>query len=179
MMRCFLFLFAFMLSGNLTAQHCPYDGAHLVLIRVTGKDGKLPPSVNSFFYLQEVDNDLADSCQQASGLIRKEFLNNHDFVAAYSKAYGRNGYDSALSSRLKAAGVLANGNKMVCLNQAENTCMLTGKSDSNDIYRQRKFEIIYMVNGIEMRKPLPPDFIYSLCTARKPPKNFKPVLIKL
>lgn len=182
-MRYHIFLLFLQLCYlNTQAQHCPYDRGHLIVIKATGKDGKSPPSVNTFFYLQEVDNNMADSCASVPKLIRKEFINNYDFMQEYSKTYNNNGYDSALNKRLTIAGVLKKGNKIVCLNQAENSCTLKSKSETvftNYEYRQRKFIVTYMVNGIEMSKPLPPECITSLCTSNEDLKSFKTFIIKL
>jgi hypothetical protein len=71
---------------------------------------------------------------------------------------------------------------MVSLNQAENTCMLVGKSEtiySNYVYRQRKFVIACIVNDKEIRQPVPDELIYSLCTNAREIEKFKPVIIKI
>jgi len=175
-----LFFVVLMISNDVAAQHCPYDGMHLVAIQVIDKGGRLPAGMDSSFYLQEVDNPMADSCAHAKGLLQKRFLPADGFVAAYNKQYNRNGYNKDLDRRLKEAGVFARANMMLSLNQAENTCTYTGKSETvytNYIYRQRKFVIVYTVNGKEMRTPLPEAFIYGVCTASRELEHFKPVTI--
>ena len=179
-----IFLLSFVLLFNicLQAQHCPYDGTHLVAIKVVDENHKLLTDINTAFYLQEVDNPMADSCEHAKGLIRKQFLNGNDFVAECNEKFNRNGYNTALNDRQKNAGVFVKANMMLTLNQTENTCILIGKSETvyiNYIYRQRKFEVVYTINGKEMRQPLPADFIYSLCTANKDLNFFKTITIKL
>jgi hypothetical protein len=87
-----------------------------------------------------------------------------------------------LNNRLTKAGVFANTNMMVSLNQAENTCTLIGKSETvytNYIYRQRKFVIAYMVHDKEIRQPVPNELTYSLCTNSKEIEKFKPLIIRL
>ncbi len=179
-----IFLLPFVLLFNICmqAQHCPYDGTSLIAIKVVDKNHKLLTDINNFFYLQEVDNPIADSCEHTKGLIRKQFLNSNDFVAECNERFNRNGYNTALNDRLNNAGVFVKANMMLTLNQVENTCTLIGKSETvytNYIYRQRKFEVVYTINGKEMRQPLPTNFIYSLCTNNKDLKNFKTITVKL
>jgi len=167
---------------SVPAQHCPYDGTHLIAIKVVDKEAKMLTDINTDFYLVEVDNPMADSCKHAAGLLKKKFLNSNDFMADYHQRFNRNGYNKALDNRLKDAGVFVKANMMLTLNQTENTCMLIGKSETvytNYIYRQRKFEVVYAINGKEIRQPLPTDFIYSLCTANKDLQNFKTITITL
>ena len=182
MKSIFLLAFVLLLSISMPAQHCPFDGYHLIAIKVTDKQDKMIANSSTSFYLLEVDNAMADSCEHAKGLIRKKFLNSADFIAECNEKFSRNGYNTALNERLKKAGVFVKANMMVNLNQAENTCTLIGKSETvytNYIHRQRKFEVIYTIEGKEMRKALPPDFIYALCTNNKDLKNFKTITIKL
>lgn len=177
---CFLF---FSFSGkNLAAQHCPYDGTHLIAIKVVVNKGKLPADVNTVFYLQEVDNTLADSCTSYAGLIKKPFINNEIFITEIDKRFNRNDYNTELIYRLKNAGVFTKANRMLTINQSEKTCKLIGKSETvytNYIYLQRKFVIVYIFNGREIRQSVPNHLIYSLCTSAKEIEKFKPVIIKL
>jgi hypothetical protein len=182
MMRCFIFLFMVMLCTNLYAQHCPYDGTHLVTIKVVDKKGNMLTDVKTVFYLQEVDNPLADSCTSAAGLVKKQFLSSDTFIAELDRRFNRNGYNTKLNNRLKDAGVFTKANLMLTLNQAENTCTLIGKSETvytNYIYRQRKFVIAYTINGKEVLTPLPDGYISALCTNNKDLKDFRAVTIKL
>jgi len=181
-MRYFILLFTVMGSLNLQAQHCPYDGSNLVAIKVVNKKGQMLGNSNTVFYLQEVDNPMADSCPYAKGLIRKPFLNSAAFIADCNEKFNRSGYNTELNSRLKNSGVFTNANMMLNINQAENTCMLIGKSETvytNYIYRQRKFVVVYTINGKEFREPFPTEFIYSLCTNNKDLKHFKTITISL
>ncbi|MBK8522042.1 MAG: hypothetical protein IPL54_14635 [Chitinophagaceae bacterium] len=182
MKRCFIFLSAVMLCTNIYAQHCPYDGTYLIAIKVVDEKGNLPTNVNTVFYLQEVDNPMADSCTSGAGLVKTQFLNSDDFIAEMDRKFNRNGYSKGLNNRLNDAGVFANANMMLTLNHAENTCTLIGKSETvytNYIYRQRKFVIAYTVNGTEIRHPLPDGYISALCTNNRDLKSFKTVTIRL
>ena len=178
----FLLSFVLLLNIRVQAQHCPYDGTNLVAIKVVNKNHKLLTDINTVFYLQEVDNPLADSCEHAKGLIKKQFLSSKDFIADCNERFKSNGYNTALNNRLKAAGVFTKASMMLTLNQVENTCILIGKSETvytNYIYRQRKFEVVYLINGKEICQPFPADFIYSLCTNNKDLKILKAIVIKL
>ena len=182
-MRSFLLICGCLLYCMvIKAQHCPFDGYHLIAIKVVDKQGNMITHCNTPFYLIEVDNPMADSCTSAAGLIKKQLIIKDTFIATNNERFGRNGYNTQLNNRLTKAGVFANANMMVSLNQAENTCTLIGKSETvytNYIYRQRKFVIVYSINNKEIRQDVPDDLIYSLCTAAKEIEKFKPVIIKL
>lgn len=182
MKSAILFTF-FLLAGNsLLAQHCPYDGTHLVAIKVVDKKGKMLTNNSTFFYLLEVDNPMADSCTSAAGLIKRQFLYSDAFVIEINSRFNRNRYNTELNNRLVNAGVFTKANMLLTINQAENTCTLIGKSKTvyaNYIYQQRKFVIAYTSNGKEIRQPLPNDFIHSLCTNNKNLRNFKTLTVQL
>lgn len=182
-MRAIVFgIFLLAISKTLLAQHCPFDGYHLIAVKVVDQQGKMTTGFKTAFYLVEVDNSMADSCSSAAGLIRKQLIPKDTFITASNARFERNGYNRKLYERLTKAGVFTNANMMVNLNQAENTCTLIGKSETvytNYIYRQRKFAIVYSINNRELRQDVPDDLIYSLCTAAKEIENFKPVIIKL
>jgi hypothetical protein len=177
-----LFTFFLISWKGMLAQHCPYDGTHLIAIKVVDKQGRMISNTNIPFYLVEVDNSMADSCTSAAGLIKKQFLIKDTFIVECNERFDRNGYNKQLNNRLTKAGVFTKANMMLTINQAENTCTLIGKSETvytNYIYRQRKFVIAYTINGKEMQKPLPEELIYDLCTNAREIEKFKPVIIKL
>ena len=170
------------ISKTMLAQHCPFDGTHLIAIKVVDKQGKMIADLNTSFYLIEVDNPMADSCTSAAGLVKKQFLSKDTFMFGCTERFNRNGYDTELLKRLKNAGVFTKANRMLTINQAENTCTLIGKSETvytNYIYRQRKFVIAYTINRKEIHMPLPDELIYAVCTNAKEIEKFKPVIIKL
>jgi hypothetical protein len=177
-----LLLFISLFSLFTHAQHCPFDGYHLIAIKVVDSSGKMLDKCTVPFYLIEVENPMADSCTSDAGLVKKRFVIKDSFIENNNKKFSRNGYDSQLQNRLKNAGVFSNANMLVNLNQSENTCTLIGKSESvytNYIYRQRKFIIEYTVNGKKIQQPLPDDLIYALCTAQHEVENFKALTIIL
>ena len=182
-MKAIIFgIFLLAISKTMLAQHCPFDGTHLIAIKVVDKQGKMVSDFNTSFYLLEVDNPMADSCTSAAGLIKKQFLIKNTFIEECNERFGRNGYNTQLNNRLRKAGIFSKANMMLTINQAENTCMLIGKSETvytNYIYQLRKFVINYTINGKEIHQPLPNELIYSLCTNAKEIEKFKPVIIKL
>ena len=182
-MKSFSFVLFISLFGMCTyAQHCPFDGYHLIAIKVVDSTGKMLDKCNISFYLIEVENPMADSCTCAAGLIKKQFINRNILIENYNKDFKHNGYGVQLQNRLKNAGVFSNANMMVNLNQSENTCTLIGKSESvytNYIYRQRKFVIEYTIKGKKNQQTLPDDLIFALCTAQHELENFKAVTIIL
>ncbi|MFM6924993.1 MAG: hypothetical protein ACKOU7_05785 [Ferruginibacter sp.] len=182
MRSAFLLSLVLLFSRSMQAQHCPFDGSHLIAVHVVDKQGKTLTNSKIPFYLLEVDNPSADSCTYSAGLIKKQLLNTKEFIANCDEKFGRNGYNTRLKNRLTNAGVFAKANMMISINQGENTCMLIGKTETvyaNYIYRQRKFVIAFTIDGKEIRTPLAPEFIYALCTNNKELKNFKPLTIQL
>lgn len=181
-MKAILAAFILLTGKSIIAQHCPFDGTHLVAIKVIDDKGNMVTNNETVFYLLEVDNTMADSCTSFPGIVKKQLLNSNAFINKIDTVFKTNSYSKKLKTRLTKEGVFANANIMATLNQAENTCTLIGKSETvytNYIYRQRKFVIVYMQNNKEIRQPVPPDFIYSLCEASKDIEKFKPVVIKL
>ncbi len=182
-MKSFSFLlFISLFSSSTYAQHCPFDGYHLIAIKIVDSAGKMLDKCNIPFYLIEVENPMADSCTSAAALVKKKFVNKNGFIENYNKDFKHNGYGAQLDSRLKNAGVFSNANMMVNLNQSENTCTLIGKSESvytNYIYRQRKFVIEYKYKSKKIQQALPAEYIFPLCTARHELDSFKAVIIKL
>lgn len=182
MKKAALFIFIFLMSLRSQAQHCPFDGAHLIAVKVVDKHGRMMQHVSSPFYLVEVDNPMADSCEQAAGLLKKQLQNTAAFMAGCDQRYGRNGYNKQLKDRLTKSGVFSNSNMMIILNQAENTCTLIGPSETvytNYIYRQRKFVIMYYTGHKEQWVVVPNEKIFTLCTGSGSLKKFKPVLVKM
>jgi len=178
----FFFTLLFLTAKSIHAQHCPYDGTHLVAIAVVDENNKKLTNINTVFYLQEVDNPNADSCTSRPGLIRKQFSNRTIFTKKINERFDRNDYNTELTDRLEKEGVFAAANMLLTINQAENTCTLIGKSETvytNYIYQQRKFVITYTFNGKKMQQPLPADSIYSLCKSSEDLKHFKTVTVKL
>ena len=181
-MKAIILAFILLTGNSIVAQHCPFDGTHLIAIKVIDDKGNMVTNNETIFYLLEVNNTMADSCTSYPGIVKKQLLNSNAFINKIDTVFKTNSYSKKLKTRLTNEGVFANANRMVTINQAENTCMLIGKSETvytNYIYQQRKFVIVYIQNNKEIRQPVPADCIYSLCEASKEIENFKPVVIKL
>ncbi|MBL0145802.1 MAG: hypothetical protein IPP48_08605 [Chitinophagaceae bacterium] len=181
-MKYVVLLIAFSICKVSAAQHCPYDGSYLIAVKLVDKKGNMINTENINFYLQEVDNKLADSCTSAAGTIKKQLLTTSNYIKECNERWDRNGYNKKLIDRLTKAHVFLNNNRFVYINQGEHTCTLIGKSETvytNYIYTKRKFVINYTVNKKEVSIKVPPAAIYSLCTNSKDLQNFKPIVIKL
>lgn len=181
-MKCILIVFSFFIFNSAFAQHCPFDGSYLIAIKVVNKQGKMVKTASTNFYLQEVDNKLADSCSSAAGIVRKEVLTTENYIKDCTERWDRNGYNKELIDRLTKANVFTTSNMFVSLNQSEHTCTLIGKSETvytNYIYLKRKFVITYTLNKKRVSVKVPKTAIYSLCKGSNELENFKPLVIKL
>lgn len=74
------------------AQHCPFDGAHLIAIKAVGKNGKMMKRIPCFLFKRR-DNEMADSRTSSPGLIKKQILTATQFKTDCNKRYDRNGYN--------------------------------------------------------------------------------------
>lgn len=181
-MKYIFILLALAMCNSSIAQHCPYDGSHLIAFKIVDKNGKLIKTTSTKFYLQEIDNDLADSCTSAAGIIKKQLLTTEEYVKDCKQRWDRNGYSKALLDRLTKANVFKNSNMFVYLNQSEHTCTLIGKSETvytNYIYAKRKFEITYTVNKKVRKIKVPATAVFSLCTGSNDLENFKTITLIL
>jgi hypothetical protein len=175
-MRYFILLFTVMLSVGLCAQHCPYDGATMIAVKLLDEKGQMLNTSKDTIYLMEIDNPEAGSCSYAEGLLKKPLLTTTEFFIKGNEKYGPN-FGETLKKRLKAMGVIDKVNLLVGLNQAERDCMI--KKDKDFEYRRRKFVIIYNAGNKKISIPVPPEAIRSLCMDSKDFIDFKPLVIKL
>lgn len=181
-MKYFIILTALMLSFQLHAQHCPYDGSHLIALKLVDQKGQLVAAGKTAFYLKEINNPDADSCTSSAGLIKKQFLSTKSYKANSETKQKGTSLRTKIILRLTAAGVFDSANMVLTLNQAEHTCTLIGKSETvytNYIYKERSFVISYFNDGQEIQVPVPDNAIRSLCTATKGLENFKPIVVQL
>jgi len=135
------------------AQHCPFDGAHIIVVHLTDADKM--PVMNAQITLQEVENPEAESCSYSKGLLSKSFfrvkdlLNTGLFIKSKEDIAGKYCADCTF---------LGDGYYAASLSQAEENCMIA--TDNNDFrYRKRKFEIF---SGDKVFA-VDPSSIYSLC----------------
>lgn len=157
---CLLFL-----SQNTVAQHCPFDGAHIVLIKITDKEHKTD------FMLQEINNPMADSCSYAKGLLSLAFK-------PIDSLYAKNHWFEEYEERYKMQKISTKGAFYVKLGQATRTCMI--KEGNNYRYIKRQFIITFknkMTDTIEQME-IPNDKIFVMCTSAGSWDRFEAIEIK-
>jgi hypothetical protein len=125
--------FLVILANIAFAQHCPFDGATLIAVKLTDKKGK--PIKNAKFTLREINNDKPESCSFTKGLLNKPFMPTQNVL---SNLYEM---DNVIEKYCADCNFLDDGFYAVKLNQAEETCMI--KDGNNYKYKKRKFEISY------------------------------------
>lgn len=151
---CILF---FAVSG--VAQHCPFDGASMVVIKLKDKKGTIVTTLKDSIFLVEVNNPLADSCSYEPGLLKLPFGSVTENLI--------NKYDGEWKKRsatyVKECSFIKPGHYVVVLSMAGSSCMLHNGSDYK--YLERKFEIrVKKGNTIKTLLPVPSTSIYKLCT---------------
>ena len=167
MKRLILLLSAvFMSRETLLAQHCPFDGSEMIVIKLSDKEGKPITYIKDSVFLVETGNPLADSCSFAKGLLKIPFtlpdsslINKYDGVwISWAKKYST------------GCNFMLPGHYAVVLNQGQKSCMIKNGSDYK--YVTRVFEIC-IKRGDEMKKlsGVSAEKIYSLCTGVGPWKR--------
>lgn len=144
---------------SINAQHCPFDGSHMIVVELT--DSKNNPVTDAFgkLTLQEINNEQADSCTYSEGLINKTLSRA---MNEFSDLYGIKNSVETLQRYCADCSFLTDGFYAVKLNQAENSCMI--KKDGDFTYKQRIFEIIYENGETKKTAKVSKNDIYSLCT---------------
>ena len=154
----FILVMAFMFPAAAKAQHCPFDGATMIVIHLTDKKGNSLASGEPVVSLQEIENPLADSCMYAKGLLSIPF---EKAEKALIKKYN-NSWESWAVERSKGCRFLEPGYYVVVLSTAQVDCM---KKEQNDyIYSKRHFVLSWRNKGELGSVPLPPGKLYGLCT---------------
>ena len=165
-----------MFSANGLAQHCPYDGGNMLVIKLI--DSRNNPIVNATdrLSLREIDNENSASCRHGEGMLVKSFLPPLD---AFMLRYKNQG-EEAFRRYCDDCTFTKDGYYAVILNQAENVCMIP-KADGSDYERfvPRKFEIRYSNGGKEKAIKAPDERIYSMCLGTGDWSRFVPVEFKL
>ena len=171
-----LLLCTTLFTVNLTAQHCPYDGGSMLVIKLTDSKNKVIGNAAGMLSLVEIDNPNAPSCKYAEGMLVKAFLPPLD---AFMLRYKNQG-EEAFRTYCENCSFTKEGYYAVVLNQAENVCMIT-KPDGSDYerYAPRKFEIRYSNGGKEQTMKAPDERIYSMCLGTGEWSRFVPVEFKL
>ena len=174
---CLLFLLAFILLsvGIASAQHCPFDGRHLIVVALT--DAKGQPALAApagSLQLREINQPAPAACTYAEGILSKSFVSPLEIFSSYN--YYK--LSELTKDFCKGCTFLKPGFYAVGLDQAEETCMI--KKSTNDFnYRKREFEVQYSAGNYSKKVIIPKDRIYSLCTGRGKWSRIVPVELKI
>jgi hypothetical protein len=114
----FIILFGLFFKQSIKAQHCPFDGTSIVILKVFNKKDKVD------FTLIEVDNPKADSCTYAEGLLEIPFQPIDSF-------YAKNHWVKTYEKRYKMQKIKSKGGFYVKLNQATADCMIKNGNNYN------------------------------------------------
>ena len=68
-----VFIAVLLFTTRLAAQHCPFDGGHIVVIKLTDANGNVITTADSTLFLTETPNPLSDSCTYAEGQLNRPF----------------------------------------------------------------------------------------------------------
>lgn len=155
------------------AQHCPFDGGEVIVVRLKDKTGK-PVNDSSFrITLVENHNSYADSCTYASGLLQVAFTSiEKGWIERYA-----NSWKNTATHLLKETDIKTEqGYRAVVLNQAQADCMI--KNGNDFIYRERNYTIqVSRANDILQTIAVQPDRKYKLCTSAGKWSRIKPIAI--
>jgi hypothetical protein len=159
----------FQLQAN--AQHCPFDGGHLVAVHLTDANGKAVTNISKNLTLVEINNPVAQSCSYAEGLLAKKFLPTKQELNTHYERF----WDHWIKPNYQDWILLNGGYYAVILNQAEESCMIKKGSDFD--YRAREFEI--KLDGFSDPPPVKvqKEDIFDLCTNGGSWTRIKPVEI--
>ena len=127
-----LIIFGFLPSFG-SAQHCPFDGANLIVVRVTDKKGK--PIKNAKISLREIDNSDSESCSFTKGLVNKPFKPVRIVLDNLYKS------SNIANQYCEDCNFLGAGFYAVSLNMSEARCMIKAESGYKSV--KRKFKISY------------------------------------
>ena len=154
-----LIILGFSIYAN--AQHCPFDGSYMVLIKLTNNKEKPIAKLKDSIFLKEINNPNPEKCSFADeqlkipfGTIKNSLFNKYE------------GSWQSWSKRIsKECSFLKKGYYAVVLNQAQNQCMMKQKNSNDYQYVQTVFEITIKQNGIEKKlASVSNNDVYSLCT---------------
>jgi len=151
---------ALLFTDQLSAQHCPFDGGHMVVIKVTDAHGNVITTADSTLFLTETPNPLADSCTYAKGQLNQPFGRpEKNLVKKYEGSW-----EERAALYLEECTFKEPGYFVVVLNQAQRRCMVD--RNNNFTYLDRHFEIRQKTSsGTKLMATVPMDKIYPLCTA--------------
>lgn len=161
MKKAVLFFMAWCFCLNvISAQHCPFDGSAMIVIKIIDKNGNPVTDLKSAVLLYEIDNPLADSCTYAEGRLSVPFRETkQSLIEKYN-----NSWKSWATRYSRDCSFMEPGHYAVVLNQAQAHCML--KNETWFSYFKRNFEIRQQkADKMKTLVRVSKENIYSLCTS--------------
>ncbi|HRB54169.1 MAG TPA: hypothetical protein PLD87_10880 [Bacteroidia bacterium] len=171
-----LLLTALCLLQPAYAQHCPYCGSYVVVIKTPKKLTKQLQTGAAGLSLQETEYPQ-QLCKYAEHQITKPFvtarealINTWDTLSyAYTEA----------NENLENSALLSEGHYAVMLNSAQYSCMIP-QEGNNYHYKKRNYRVIYMrKNKLTALQNVSPEKIYSLCSEAGNWNRIKPLEIEM
>jgi hypothetical protein len=161
----FFIILSLCFSTKTNGQHCPFDGASIVLIKV------MNDTDNTNFMLKELDNPKADSCTYAKGLLEMKFQPIDSF-------YADNHWIETYEKRYNMQPIKSKGDWYVKLNQATADCMI--KKGNDYTYLKRHFIITFnsKKTGEKEQIVVPETKIFKMCTTSGSWDRFEAIEIK-
>ena len=156
---CYLLITALCLLQPAYAQHCPYCGSYVVVIKTPKKLTKLLQTGAAGLSLQETEYPQ-QLCKYAEDQITKPFVTAREVLIntwdTLSYAY------TEATKNLGNSPLLSEGHYAVWLHSAEEECMIPTGNDYK--YVKRNFRVLYMrKNKLTALQNVPPEKIYGLC----------------
>lgn len=144
------------------AQHCPFDGSYMVLIKLTNNKEKPIAKLKDSIFLKEINNPNPEKCSFADEIL------NIPFGTIQNSLFNKyEGSWQSWSKRLsKECAFIKKGYYAVVLNQSQHNCMIAQKNSNDYEYEQRVFEILLKKGGKEKSlATVTNKEMYSLCTS--------------
>lgn len=163
-MKILLLLSILIFPTFIFAQHCPFDGANLIVVKLTDKKGK--PVTDAKITLKEIENDNPESCSFAKGLLNKPFEPTKSVLSNIYKM------DNVIEKYCADCNFLGKGYYTVKLNQAEKTCQIRDNNNYKNL--PRKFEISYGMRNYLVKE----SENHHLCTNAGKWSRILPIEIK-
>ena len=156
------------------AQHCPFDGSSMVVIKLTDSLGHPITALKDLLILSETTNPLADSCTYATGQL--SILFGSPLEKLVKKYPGP--WEYRATQYLAACSFNQPGYYVVVLNQAQHSCMVERNNQFN--YINRQFEIRQEnTEGNILLTAVPAERIFTLCTSGGSWTRIQPIDIRL
>jgi hypothetical protein len=153
-------------STNSHAQHCPFDGTSIILLKIKGKK-----EVISNIMLLEKKNPKVDSCSFAKGLLNIAFQ-------PLDSLYDENNWVRNYQLKYNVSPMSAKGDFYVTLSMAHVDCMIPKGNEYTHL--KRHFVVSYQdkKTGKVVEMDVPDKKIYSLCSSYGSWERIKAINIK-